>query len=47
MDQWRETVVMAAGHGSPRYRSALLAGLLDRADAEHRHARRLRLLAAA
>jgi hypothetical protein len=47
LDQWRETVVMAAGHGSPSYRSTLLAGLLDRADAEPRHARRLRLLAAA
>ncbi|MFI0469169.1 NACHT domain-containing protein [Saccharopolyspora sp. 5N102] len=47
LDQWRETVVMGAGHMTPRLRGDLLTGLLDRADREHRHARRLRLVAAA
>lgn len=49
LDQWRETVVMAAGH-APRIQCAqLLTGLLDRADAKEnrRHTRALRLLAAA
>lgn len=49
LDQWRETVVMAAGH-APRIQCAqLLNGLLDRADAkaDRRHTRALRLLAAA
>jgi Leucine-rich repeat (LRR) protein len=46
-DQWRETIVMAAGHATPRHREALLGGILDRAEREPRYARRLRLLAAA
>ena len=47
LDQWRETIVMAAGHANAPLRSQLLTGLLDRADAEPRHSRRLRLLIAA
>lgn len=47
LDQWRETVVMGAGHMTPRLRADLLTGLLDRADREHRRTRRLRLVAAA
>jgi hypothetical protein len=47
LDQWWETVVMAVGHATPQHRARLLAGVLDRADAEPRHGRRLRLLAAA
>ncbi|MER7501572.1 NACHT domain-containing protein [Nonomuraea pusilla] len=47
LDQWREVVVMAAGHAGSRLRGELLAGLLDRADRGGRHARRLRLLVAA
>ncbi|MER5263578.1 NACHT domain-containing protein [Actinosynnema sp. NPDC002837] len=47
LDTWRETVVMACGHGKRSQTRALLTAILDRADAEPRHARRLRLLAAA
>ncbi|MGW1682094.1 NACHT domain-containing protein [Saccharopolyspora sp. NPDC002376] len=47
LDQWRETVVMGAGHMTPRLRGDLLTGLLDRADREYRRTRRLRLVAAA
>ncbi|NUT46658.1 MAG: ATP-binding protein, partial [Saccharothrix sp.] len=47
LDTWRETVVMACGHGKRSQTRALLTQVLDRADAEPRHARRLRLLAAA
>jgi hypothetical protein len=46
LDQWREVVVMAAGHATGRVRRDLLAGLLDRADQGGPHARRLRLLVA-
>ncbi|MGV9308028.1 NACHT domain-containing protein [Nonomuraea sp. NPDC003727] len=46
LDQWREVVIMAAGHATGRLRHELLAGLLDRAAREPRHARRLRLLVA-
>ncbi len=46
-DQWREVVVMAAGHANPRLCAELVEALLDRADREPRHARRLKLLAAA
>jgi Leucine-rich repeat (LRR) protein len=46
-DQWRETVVMAAGHAGRKQCTQLLTGLLDRADSESRHKRTLRLLAAA
>ncbi|MFD5402863.1 NACHT domain-containing protein [Streptomyces griseorubiginosus] len=47
LDIWRETIVMAAGHANRPQREELLGGLLDRAAKEPRHARRLRLLAAA
>ncbi|MGC7099140.1 NACHT domain-containing protein [Amycolatopsis lurida] len=47
LDTWRETVVMACGHATARQAGELVDGLLDRATAEHRRARRLRLLAAA
>lgn len=46
-DQWRETVVMAAGHAGRKQCTQLLTGLLDRADRESRHKRTLRLLATA
>lgn len=46
LDQWRETIVMAAGHGHKRFREELLSGLLERAEGEPRYARQLRLLAA-
>lgn len=44
-DQWRETIVMAAGHATPKHRATLLSGLLERADSRPTQARRLRLLA--
>lgn len=47
LDLWRETVIMAAGHANTRQREELIGGILDRAEAEPRHARTLRLLAAA
>ncbi len=47
LDQWWETIVMAVGHATPTWRAALLSGVLDRADTEPTHCRRLRLLAAA
>ncbi|WP_443217948.1 NACHT domain-containing protein [Saccharothrix sp. CCNWLW140] len=47
LDTWRETIVMACGHGKRSQTKALLTHILDRADAEPRHARHLRLLAAA
>lgn len=47
LDTWRETVVMACGHAKQHQASELLTGILDRADAEERNARGLRLLAAA
>ncbi|MGV9295309.1 NACHT domain-containing protein [Amycolatopsis sp. NPDC003676] len=46
-DTWRETVVMACGHAKNHQSTKLLREILDRADSEPRHARRLRLLAAA
>jgi NACHT domain len=42
-DQWRETVIMAAGHANAPQREELLTGLLARVAAEPRHARRLKL----
>ncbi|MCW2862664.1 MAG: putative signal transduction protein with Nacht domain [Actinoallomurus sp.] len=45
-DQWRETVIMAAGHANSPQRAELLAGLLGRIQAEPRNARRLKLLVA-
>lgn len=47
LDQWREVVIMTAGHATGGLRKELLAGLLDRAGQGGRHARRLRLLVAA
>lgn len=47
LDIWRETIIMAAGHANRPQREELLGGILDRAQHEPRHARRLRLLAAA
>ncbi|MBP2323973.1 hypothetical protein JOF56_004358 [Kibdelosporangium banguiense] len=46
LDQWRETVVMGAGHATVPVRTTLMNALLDRADKEPRHARRLKLVAA-
>ncbi|WP_406636968.1 NACHT domain-containing protein [Amycolatopsis sp. WGS_07] len=46
-DTWRETVVMACGHAKHHQATKLLREIMDRADAEPRRARRLRLLAAA
>ena len=46
LDLWRETIIMAAGHANSRQRQELLDGILDRAEAEPRNARVLRLLAA-
>ncbi|MCF0089128.1 MULTISPECIES: NACHT domain-containing protein [unclassified Streptomyces] len=47
LDLWRETIIMTAGHANTRQREELLQGILDRAERESRHARTLRLLAAA
>lgn len=47
LDLWRETIIMAAGHANRPQREELLGGILDRAGDEPRHARKLRLLAAA
>ncbi|MFJ7153730.1 NACHT domain-containing protein [Streptomyces sp. NPDC101118] len=47
LDVWYETVVMTAGHANRPQRVELMEGILGRAAAEPRHARRLRLLAAA
>ncbi|GAB3949185.1 NACHT domain-containing protein [Streptomyces sparsus] len=47
LDLWRETIIMTAGHANTRQREELLGGILDRAEAEPRHTRTLRLLAAA
>ncbi|EOD63954.1 NACHT domain-containing protein [Amycolatopsis vancoresmycina] len=47
LDTWWETFVMACGHAKHHQVGTLLRGILDRADAEPRHARHLRLLAAA
>jgi hypothetical protein len=43
-DQWRETIIMAAGHANAPQREDLLNGLLARITAEPRNARRLKLL---
>ncbi|MCO6011022.1 NACHT domain-containing protein [Actinoallomurus purpureus] len=45
-DQWRETIIMAAGHANAPQRSELLTALLRRSQAEPRNARRLKLLVA-
>ncbi|MFI0371817.1 NACHT domain-containing protein [Actinomadura sp. 1N219] len=46
-DTWRETVIMAAGHANEPLRRELLTGILNRARAEKRHARVLKLVAVA
>jgi hypothetical protein len=46
LDQWREVVVMTAGHATGGLRRELLERLLNRADRSGRHAHRLRLLVA-
>ncbi|MFG2583153.1 NACHT domain-containing protein [Streptomyces malaysiensis] len=46
LDTWRETIIMAAGHANRSQRQELITGILERAEAERRHARGLRLLAA-
>ncbi|MFF8647486.1 NACHT domain-containing protein [Streptomyces griseoluteus] len=46
LDLWRETIIMAAGHANRPQREELLGGILDRAAAEPRYGRKLRLLAA-
>jgi hypothetical protein len=46
-DQWRETVVMAAGHANERLCRELITGILGRVSSEPRRARRLKLLAVA
>jgi hypothetical protein len=45
-DQWRETIIMAAGHANAPQRADLLGGLFRRIEAEPRNARRLKLLVA-
>jgi hypothetical protein len=47
LDQWRETIIMAAGHVTGPHRDLLVNGILDRVEREPRYARRLRLLSAA
>ncbi|MFI9387231.1 NACHT domain-containing protein [Kutzneria sp. NPDC052558] len=47
LDQWRDTLVMAAGLLNAPLRQQLFQGLFDRADAEPRARRKLHLLAAA
>ncbi|MCP2359055.1 hypothetical protein HD597_006075 [Nonomuraea thailandensis] len=46
-DQWREVVVMTAGHANGPLREELLGGLLSRVAAEPRRARRLKVLVCA
>ncbi len=47
LDSWTQTIVLACGHGRRADVSELLTKVLDRAEDEPRHRRRLRLLAAA
>lgn len=46
-DQWREVIVMAAGHAQPRQREELLRGILTRAEAEPPRRQFLQTLAVA
>jgi hypothetical protein len=46
-DQWEDVIRLAVGHARRRERADLLTRILRRAEAEPRHADRLRLLAAA
>jgi hypothetical protein len=43
-DQWRETIIMTAGHANAPQRAELLAGLLGRVASEPQRAYRLKLL---
>jgi hypothetical protein len=45
-DQWRETIIMAAGHAIAPQRAELVTGLLARIRTEPRNARRIKLLVA-
>ncbi len=47
LDQWRETVILAAGIGSQKQSSALIRGLLERGDQEAEQRHQLHLLAIA
>jgi hypothetical protein len=47
LDAWWETIVMACGHAKRPQVRDLLNGILNRADSEPQHTRKLRLLAAA
>ncbi|WP_324987167.1 NACHT domain-containing protein [Streptomyces sp.] len=47
LDQWRDTIIMAAGHANSPLRSELISGLLERIESEPRHRRTLRLLVSA
>jgi hypothetical protein len=44
LDQWREVVIMAAGHANGPLREELLKGVLARIAGEPEHARRLKIL---
>ncbi|MFF1809671.1 NACHT domain-containing protein [Streptomyces sp. NPDC058251] len=46
-DQWADLFRMAVGHARPKERVTLLCGVLDRAKAEIKYRKRLRLIAAA
>jgi hypothetical protein len=45
-DQWRDILIMAAGHANAPLRHELLSGLLGRIDQEKKHARQLKLVTA-
>ncbi|MFC8407001.1 NACHT domain-containing protein [Streptomyces griseoincarnatus] len=47
LDQWRDTVIMTAGHANSPLRHELIEGLLERIDREPRYRRPLRLLVSA
>ncbi|WP_328494719.1 NACHT domain-containing protein [Streptomyces sp. NBC_00414] len=47
LDQWRDTVIMAAGHANSPLRRELVDGLLRRIETEPRYRRPLRLLVSA
>ncbi|WP_035288908.1 NACHT domain-containing protein [Actinokineospora spheciospongiae] len=46
LEQWRETVIMGVGHAAVPVRREIINAILDRAAAEPRHSRKLRLVAA-
>ncbi|WTW77685.1 NACHT domain-containing protein [Streptomyces sp. NBC_00009] len=47
LDQWRDTVIMSAGHANSPLRHELIEGLLSRIEGEPRNRRSLRLLVSA